>query len=89
MYAEDKVNCFSRVFKSDTRCSNPGEGDMSLSRSADVHDRPKRSADHKQHTYSFVLALVCIVLALVLITLVFTPVTIGSGINSEILLVGP
>jgi hypothetical protein len=62
---------------------------MSLSRSADVHDRPKQIADHKHHTYSFILVLVCMVLALVLASVVFTPVPIGGGINSEISLGGP
>jgi hypothetical protein len=45
--------------------------------------------DLKQSDYGFILALVCMVLALVVASVIFTPVAIGSGITSEITGVGP
>lgn len=62
---------------------------MSLSQSTEVFERPKADADRNHHGYGLVLTLVCVVLALVLASAIFTPVSIGSGINNETLLVGP
>ena len=39
--------------------------------------------------YSFILALFCMVLALVVASAIFTPASVGAGITSEITSVGP
>jgi hypothetical protein len=62
---------------------------MSLSHSAQVVESQREDADRNHHGYGFVLTLVCVVLALVLASAIFTPVSIGSGINDEASLVGP
>jgi hypothetical protein len=62
---------------------------MSLSHSAEVLERQKEDADRNHRGYGFVLALVCVVLALVLASAIFTPVSIGSKIDNETSLVGP
>jgi biopolymer transport protein ExbB/TolQ len=46
-------------------------------------------ANPKRVDYGIVLALVCVALALVVASVVFTPVPVGSGITSEITSVGP
>lgn len=61
---------------------------MSLFQSAQVSESQREDTD-RNHGYGFVLALVCVVLALVLASAIFTPVSIGSGINDEASLVGP
>jgi hypothetical protein len=62
---------------------------MSLSHSAQVVESQREDADRNHRGYGFVLALVCVVLALVLASAIFTPVSIGSGIDNETSLVGP
>jgi hypothetical protein len=62
---------------------------MSLSRSAEVYVRQKEHADRNHRGYGFVLALVCTALALALASAIFAPVSIGSGISNETVLVGP
>ena len=62
---------------------------MSLSHSAEVSESQSEAADRNHRGYGFVLALVCVVLALVLASAIFTPVSIGSGIDNETSLVGP
>ena len=62
---------------------------MSLSHSAEVLESQREGADRNHRGYGFVLPLVCVVLALVLASAVFTPVSIGSGIDNETSLVGP
>jgi hypothetical protein len=62
---------------------------MSLSHSTEVFERQKEDADQNHRGYGFILALVCVVLALVLASAIFAPVSIGSGIDNEISLVGP
>ena len=62
---------------------------MSLSHSAEVLESQRQDADRNHRGYGFVLALVCAVLALVLASAIFTPVSIGSGIDNETSLVGP
>jgi len=62
---------------------------MSLSRSTEVYERQKEDADRDHRGYGFVLSLVCVVLALVLASANFAPVSIGSGIDNETWLVGP
>ena len=46
-------------------------------------------ADLKQRDYSFILALVCMALAVVVASAIFTPAPVGAGITSEITSVGP
>jgi hypothetical protein len=46
-------------------------------------------ADLKHRDYGFILALVCMALALVVASILFTPAAVGSGITSEITSVGP
>ena len=43
----------------------------------------------KQRDYGFILTLVCMALAIVVATMVFTPAPVGAGITSEITSVGP
>ena len=42
-----------------------------------------------QGDYGFILTLVCMALALVVASAIFTPAPVGSGIASEITTVGP
>ena len=42
-----------------------------------------RKADLKHHDYGFVLVLACMVLALVVASIIFTPAAVGSGINND------
>jgi hypothetical protein len=44
--------------------------------------------DLKHRDYGFILALVCMALALVVASVIFTPASVGSGITSEITSVG-
>jgi hypothetical protein len=46
-------------------------------------------ADLKRPDYGFILTLVCLALALVVASVVFTPAPVGTGITSEITSVGP
>ena len=46
-------------------------------------------ADLKQRDYGFILALVCMVLALVVPSAIFKPAPVGSGISDQTWLVGP
>ena len=63
---------------------------MSLLHRTDVyHQGSNEKADHKHAEYGFVLALICVALALVIASVMFTPAPIGSGIGDEILFVGP
>jgi hypothetical protein len=68
---------------------NLGGWTMSLSQSTEVFERPKADADRNHREYGLVLTLVCVVLALILAGAIFTPVSIGSGIDNETSLVGP
>ena len=54
-----------------------------------LHQTVYQSSNEKSASYGFILALVCVVLALVLAGVMFTPVAIGSGIGDEVLFVGP
>jgi hypothetical protein len=65
------------------------ESSMSLARKTVIHEKPIQDADHKRPEFGIVLGLVCIALALVLASAIFTPVSVGNGIGSEISLVGP
>jgi len=48
-----------------------------------------QSTDLKRPDYGFILALVCMALALVVASVIFTPAPVGSGIASELTTVGP
>jgi hypothetical protein len=45
--------------------------------------------DLKHRDYGFILALVCMALALVVASAIFTPAPVGGGISDQISLVGP
>jgi len=49
-----------------------------------VHD-----AERKHPEYGFILALVCLALGLVVASVIFAPVAVGAGMNSESWFVGP
>jgi hypothetical protein len=61
---------------------------MSLLHQTDVY-RGSSERVGKHSGYGFVLALICVALALVVAGVMFTPAAIGSGIGDEILFVGP
>jgi hypothetical protein len=46
-------------------------------------------ADLKHRDNSFVLALVCLALGLLVATLIFAPEAVGAGMNSQSWFVGP
>jgi hypothetical protein len=58
---------------------------MSLLHQTDVHQGSNEKADRKHPEYGFALALICVALALVLASVMFTPAFVGG----EIPLVGP
>jgi hypothetical protein len=62
---------------------------MTLSHQTDVYETAKAQSDRKRPEYSFVLVLVCMALALVVASAIFTPAPVGAGITSEITSVGP
>jgi hypothetical protein len=62
---------------------------MSLLQKTDVFQGSEEKALRKYPDYGFVLALICMALALVVASVMFTPAPVGSGIGDEILIVGP
>ena len=50
-----------------------------------THER----TDLQHRDYSFILAVVCVALALVVASAIFTPAPVGAGITTEITSVGP
>jgi len=54
-----------------------------------LYDTTKSRAALKHHDYGFVLALICMALALVVASAIFTPAPVGTGINDQIWFVGP
>ena len=62
---------------------------MSLSHKADLYEGSIPDTDRKQRDYGFILALVCMALALVVASAIFTPEPVASRISDEILLLGP
>ena len=62
---------------------------MSLLHKTDVYQSRNEGADRKHPEYGFVLVLVCMALALVVASAIFTPASVGSGISVETSLVGP
>ncbi len=61
---------------------------MSLLHKTDVYQSQSETTDRKPE-YGFVLALICAALALVIVSAIFAPMRIGSGITGDIVLVGP
>jgi hypothetical protein len=57
--------------------------------SVQLYETTKQEADRKHGDYGFILALVCMALALVVASAIFAPVPIGSEISNQMLLVGP
>ena len=57
--------------------------------SLNLYDTTKSKAALKHHDYGFVLALICLALALVIASAIFTPAPVGTGINDQIWFVGP
>lgn len=55
----------------------------------DISGIPNGTLLAKRHPYGFALVLLCAVLALASASLVLTPVSIGSGVATDSLLVGP
>jgi hypothetical protein len=77
-----------------------GRKSMSLSHQADLYEGSIQDTDRKHRDYEyrdatgaaagFILTLVCMALAVVVASAIFTPAPVGSGINfSEITSVGP
>ena len=62
---------------------------MSMLHKADVYQSGNERADRKHPEYGFILALVCMALALVVASAIFTPAPVGAGVTSEITSVGP
>jgi len=60
---------------------------MSLYQKTDVYEGPKE--DRKRSEYSFVIALICIALGLMVANARFAPVSADSEVSSESALVGP
>jgi hypothetical protein len=50
---------------------------------------PAEHLERKSHGYSFIFALACFALTLLVFSAFFTPVSIGSGGDNESLIVGP
>jgi hypothetical protein len=57
--------------------------------SVHLYETKKKRTDLKHGDYGFILALVCMALALVVASAIFAPVPIGSEISNQMLLVGP
>jgi hypothetical protein len=63
---------------------------MSLVHDTSAYHSPKVTVDRKHPEFGVVLALLCVAaLALVAASAMIAPAPIGSGITSEIFLVGP
>jgi hypothetical protein len=63
---------------------------VTITDKADLYGTRKTQADRKRPEYSFILSLVCLALALTVLSLKLTPVAIGSGLNNnDTLVVGP
>jgi hypothetical protein len=62
---------------------------MSLLHQTDVYQASNEKADRKHSAYGFVLALICVALALVVASVMFTPAPVGSGFGGGIIFVGP
>jgi hypothetical protein len=51
--------------------------------------RSLQKADRKQRGYGFILALLCVALAILVASAIFAPTPVGSGISNETWFVGP
>ena len=56
---------------------------MSLSHKADLYEGSISDTDRKHRDYDFILALVCMVLALVVASAIFTPAPVGAGMDQQ------
>jgi hypothetical protein len=65
------------------------EGNMSLLYHSNKKADLKRTDYTDRTDYGFILALVCMALALVVASVIFTPAPVGAGITSEITSVSP
>jgi hypothetical protein len=57
--------------------------------SIQLYETTKQRADRKRGDYGFILALVCVALALVVASAIFAPLPVGSEISNQMSLVGP
>jgi hypothetical protein len=57
--------------------------------SVHLYETTKRRANLKHRDYGFILALICVALALVVASAIFKPMPVGSEISNQTLLVGP
>jgi hypothetical protein len=57
--------------------------------SVHLYDTTKHKVDLKRRDYGFVLALICLALALVVASAIFAPMPVGSEISNQMSLVGP
>jgi hypothetical protein len=62
---------------------------MSSIDKTDVYQSSTKESGRKRGDNGVILLLLCLALALAVAGAIFTPVTVGSGINNENLLVGP
>jgi hypothetical protein len=62
---------------------------MSSIDKTDVYQSSTKKSGRNRGDHGVILLLLCLALALAVAGAIFTPVTIGSGINNENLLVGP
>jgi hypothetical protein len=61
---------------------------MSFLQQTNVY-RNVQKADLKHHGYGFILALICLVLAILAASVIFAPTPVDSGISFESWFVGP
>jgi len=61
---------------------------MSLFQGTFILDTSKDGSNSRHRGYGFVLALLCSALALALVGAILTPVSIGTGVSSDISIVG-
>jgi len=54
-----------------------------------LYDTAKYKAALKHRDYGFILALVCMALALVVASAIFAPAPVDTGMNDQIWFVGP
>jgi len=57
---------------------------MSLLQKTDVYRIPEETAAHKHTGYGFVLALICVALALLVAGVAFTPATVAPPVASYV-----
>ena len=57
--------------------------------SVQLSETTKQRADLQHGDYGFILALICMALALVVASAIFKPAPVGTGINDQIWFAGP